>query len=123
MSRFATTISVLCVLACAVTMQAKSTTDANVLAGSWNCIAQDGPNGDIPFTLYFEKSSEGYTGSVSAQQGDTDLTSVTFENNHLKVDINTYDNDYKLNGTLANGKLSGTWYLNGKKQGPWSGKK
>ncbi|MEJ2010276.1 MAG: hypothetical protein P8Z30_19335 [Acidobacteriota bacterium] len=62
-------------------------------------------------------------GSVSAPQGDADLTSVTFKDNQLKIDIDAGASSYTLTGTLAKGKLTGTWYLDGQKQGAWKGSK
>lgn len=122
MRRFAV-MSVLCVLVFGLTLSAKEKANSSPLVGTWNCTAEDSQNGEIPFTLYLAQSSEGFTGSVSAPQGDADLTSVSFKDNHLKIDINGGDNDYTLTGTLANGKLTGTWYLNGQRQGAWKGSK
>lgn len=107
----------------AVTLQAKEKTNSNPLTGTWKCIAHGGKNGNIPFTLYIEHSSQGYTGTVSAPQGDTDLTSVTFKNKRLKIDIDTNVHNYALTATLAKGKLTGEWYLDGQKRGAWEGKK
>ena len=81
------------------------------------------PDGDIEFTLTFQESSEGLTGSVSAPQGDADFTSVSFKDNHLKIDINTGDSDYALTATYADGNLSGEWFRDNEKQGDWTGKK
>jgi len=122
MRRFAV-MSVLCVLVFGITLSAKEKANSSPLVGTWNCTAQGGQNGDIPFTLNLEQSSQGFTGTVSAPQGDADLTSVSFKDNHLQIDINGGDNDYTLTGTLAGGKLTGTWYLDGQKQGTWKGTK
>lgn len=116
-------MSVLCLLALGITLTAKEKTTTNPLVGTWNCTAVGGPNGDIPFTLYLDQSSQGLTGSVSAPQGDADLTSVNFKDNQLKIEIDTDEDNYTLTGTLAGGKLAGTWYLDGKKQGTWKGTK
>lgn len=116
-------ISAVCVLVCVVPLQAKTKANASPLAGTWNCVAQGGKNGNLPFTLYIDQSGQGYTGSVSAPQGDAPITSITFKNNHLKIDINTSEDDYALTGTLAGGKLSGEWYRDGQKQGSWQGKR
>ena len=63
------------------------------------------------------------TGTVSAPQGDADLTSVTFKDNKLKINIDTSAHSYSLAATLAKGKLSGEWYRDGQKEGTWEGKK
>jgi hypothetical protein len=55
--------------------------------------------------------------------GDTDLTTVTFKDNQLKIEIDTSNNTYSLTATLAAEKLTGEWSRNGQKQGTWEGKK
>ena len=117
-------MSVLCVLALCVAVQAKDKSSNSPLVGTWNCTAQGGENGDVAFTLTFEESESGLTGSVSAPQGDANLTSVTFKDNNLKIDINTGDDDYVLTATYADGKLTGgAWSRDGEKKGTWDGKK
>lgn len=116
-------MSALCVLVFAAVLQAKDKPNSSPLAGTWNCVAQGSANGDVSFTLYLEQSGQGYTGSVSAPQGDAPITSVTFKDNHLKIEIETSEDDYSLTATLADGKLSGLWYRDGQKRGPWHGKK
>ncbi len=122
MKRYAI-VPVLCILAFCVALRAADKTKTNPLVGTWNCTAHDPQNGDIGFTLTFEQSSEGLTGSVSAPQGDADFTSVSFKENHLKIDIDTGDTDYSLTATYADGKLSGEWFRDNEKQGSWDGKK
>jgi len=116
-------MSVLCTLVFAVALQAKDKANNSPLVGTWNCTAQGGQNGDVPFTLYLEQSGQGYTGNVSAPQGDAPITSITFKDNRLKIDINTDQDDYSLTATYADGKLSGEWFRDGQKQGSWQGKK
>lgn len=122
MKRFAV-MSVLCILAFAVALQAKDKADSSPVVGTWNCVAHGGENGDVSFTLYLQEASGSLTGTVSAPQGDADLTSVTFKDNKLKIDINTDDSNYSLTATLAGGKLAGEWSRDGQKQGTWEGKK
>ena len=122
MRRFAV-ISTLCVLALGITLYGQSKANTSPIAGTWNCVAHGGENGDVPFTLYLAHSSEGYTGTVSAPQGDADLTTVTFEDNQLKITIDTNENNYTLTATLDSGKLAGEWSVDSQKKGSWEGKK
>ena len=122
MRRFAF-IPVLCVLALGVTLYGQNRSSNSPIVGTWNCVAHGSENGDLPFTLYIEHSSEGYTGSVSAPQGDADLTTVTFKGNQLKITIDTGEDDYTLTATLADGKLAGEWSKDAEKKGAWEGKK
>ncbi|HZT69134.1 MAG TPA: hypothetical protein VFC10_05225 [Terriglobia bacterium] len=122
MRRFAVA-SVVCVLAFVVALQAKDKAGSNPIVGTWNCIAHGGENGDVSFTLYLQESAGGLTGTVSAPQGDADLSSVTFKDNKLKIDIDAGDSNYSLTATYAAGKLTGEWSRDGQKQGTWEGKK
>jgi hypothetical protein len=115
-------IPILCVMALGVALYGRNKSKSSPIVGTWTCVAHGGENGDIPFTLYIEHSSKGYTGTVSAEQGDTDLTSVMFNDDHLKITIDTGDSNYLLTGTLADGKLSGEWSRDGEKKGAWEGK-
>jgi hypothetical protein len=116
-------IPILFVMALGVTLYGQNKSNSSPIVGTWTCVAHGGENGDIPFTLYIGHSNKGYAGTVSAEQGDTDLTTVTFKDNHLKITIDTGDSDYVLTGTLADGKLSGEWSRDGEKKGAWEGKK
>jgi hypothetical protein len=117
-------IPVLCILAFCVALKAEDKAKTSPLVGTWNCTAHGGENGDVAFTMTFEQTENGMTGSVSAPQGDADLTSVSFEDNKLKVEIKTDENNYALTATYADGKLTnGEWSRDGEKQGTWEGKK
>ncbi|HET7215736.1 MAG TPA: hypothetical protein VFL79_19260 [Terriglobia bacterium] len=122
MRRFAV-VSALCILALGVTLFGQSKTDSSPIVGTWTCVAHGGENGDVAFTLSLEQSSDGYTGSVSAPQGDADLSSVTFADNQLKITIDADEHNYALNATLDSGKLAGEWLVDGQKKGAWEGKK
>jgi hypothetical protein len=122
MKRFAV-IPVLCILALSVTLHAKGKANNSPLVGTWNCVAHGTEEGDLPFTLYIEQSGDEFTGNVSAPQGDAGLSSVTFNDNHLKIAIDTEEHNYLLTATMAGGKLSGEWSVDGEKKGTWEGKK
>lgn len=107
----------------AVALQARQKSAASPVIGTWNCIAHGAPSGDIPFTLYLQKSPEGLTGTVSAPQGDTGLSSVTFKNNQIKITIDTAEYNYSLTATLAHGKLTGKWSRDDQTHGTWEGKR
>lgn len=122
MRRFAV-VSALCILALGVTLYGQDKTNSSPVAGTWNCIAHGGENGDVTFTLSIQQSDEGYTGSVSAPQGDADLTTVNFKDNQLKITIDTDEHNYVLTATLDSGKLAGEWLVDSQKKGNWEGKK
>lgn len=116
-------ISALCVLALGATLYAQDKANKSPVVGTWNCVAHGGENGDVPFTLYLDQSGDEFSGSVSAPQGSTGLSSVSFKDNHLKITIETDEHDYVLTATLTGGKLAGEWSLDGQQKGAWEGKK
>ena len=70
------------------------------VAGTWQCTAHGGTNGDIPFTLYLEQQGETVTGSVSSSMGDAEISSATFSKGALEIHINGGDTTYTLTGKL-----------------------
>lgn len=94
------------------------------VAGTWQCTAHGGPNGDLPFTLYLEQTNESVSGSISSPMGDTDLSSATFASGKLEIHINGGDENYTLTAKLENGALTGgEWSTDGGEKGTWEGKK
>ncbi len=93
------------------------------LTGTWECVAHGDPNGDIPFKLHMQQDGEGISGWASAPQGSANLSSASFADNHLKMEIDTDEDQYALTATLKAGKLAGAWQRNGQQMGTWEGKK
>jgi hypothetical protein len=92
------------------------------LAGTWECTAHGGPQGDLPFTLALEQSGEQVTGSVESPMGGTEITSATFKKKHLEIHIDTPQGSYDLTARLKKGKLAGEWTHDPDK-GTWEGSK
>lgn len=94
------------------------------LNGTWQCKSHGTPDGDTDFTLRLEQNGEKVTGSVSAPQGGTEITSATFKGNVLEIHIDTDSGTYVLTSVLKDGELTdGKVTLDGNKQGTWEGKK
>ena len=101
-----------------------SAQEAGPLTGTWECKSHGTSEGDLEFTLRLEQNGEKVTGSVSAPQGGTDLTSATFKDNVLEIHIDTDSGNYVLTAVLKNGALTdGKVTLDGNNQGTWEGKK
>jgi hypothetical protein len=116
----------LATLAFAVAAVAQEKKDAakGPVAGTWQCTAHGGPNGDLPFTLYLEQDGQNVSGSVSAPQGDTDIASATFTDGKLEIHINGGDENYVLTAKLEGEALTGgEWSTDGGEKGTWDGKK
>jgi len=93
------------------------------VAGTWECTAHGGENGDIPFTLYIDQDHETVTGSVSSTMGDADISEATFKDGKLEIHINGGDANYVLTAELHDGQLSGDWSNGDTEKGKWEGKK
>ena len=116
-------LAVLAFVAAAVAQDKKDAAKGPV-AGTWQCMAHGGPNGDLPFTLYLEQDGQNVTGSVSAPQGDADLASATFSGGKLEIHINGGDENYTLTAKLEGDALTGgEWSTEGGEKGTWEGKK
>lgn len=119
---FSLTLALL-TLAVTAVAQDKKSESGGPAAGTWQCTAHGGPNGDLPFSLYLEQKASAVTGSVSSALGDADIVSATFANGALEIHINGGDENYVLSGKLANGQFTGEWSTDGGDKGTWEGKK
>jgi hypothetical protein len=115
-------VALLALAAFAMAQDQKSDSAASI-AGTWQCTAHGGSNGDIPFTLYLEQTGETVTGSVSSSMGDAEISSGTFSKDALEIHINGGDTNYVLSGKLKDAALSGDWSSDGGEKGTWDGKK
>ena len=111
---------VVCLAAFAVGADKKG--KAGVMTGTWECTSHGSSQGDLPFTLYLEQNKEDVTGSVSSPMGGTEISSGSYKNKVLEIEINTPDRNYKLTGSLKKGQLTGEWSTDNEK-GTWEGKK
>lgn len=91
------------------------------VTGTWNCTAKGGPEGVTPFTLTLQQNGDSVDGSVTADQGATNING-SFTHGTLEIHINTDNGNYILTAKLEKGALSGTWAHNENK-GTWEGKK
>ena len=92
------------------------------LTGTWECTSHGSSRGDMPFTLDLQQEREIVSGSASSPIGSAELSSASFKNNTLQIQIDSDDADYVLTANLKDGKLSGEW-THGDEKGTWEGKK
>jgi hypothetical protein len=100
-----------------------ATSESHALTGTWQCMSHGGTQGNMQFTLDLEQNGTTVTGSVSSPLGDADISSATFKNNTLHIEINGDDTQYVLTGKYSDGKLSGNWSSTSGEKGTWDGKK
>ena len=92
------------------------------LTGTWECISHGSSRGDMAFTLDLQQEKDTVAGSVTSPIGSSDLSSASFKNKTLEIQIESDKGDYVLTGKLKDGKLSGDW-THGDEKGSWEGKK
>ncbi len=93
------------------------------LTGTWECMSHGAAQGDLAFTLYLEQNKEIITGSVSSPIGAGEITSGSFRNKFLELQIDTEKGNYVILGKLEKGRFSGTWSLDNGEKGTWEGEK
>lgn len=106
-----------------VSAAAEKKTKPGQLTGTWECMSHGSVEGDLAFTLYLEQQKEVVTGTVSSPIGAGDITSGSFKNKFLELQIDTEKGNYVILGKLEKGGLSGTWSLDNGEKGTWEGKK
>ena len=92
------------------------------LAGTWECTAHGGAQGDMPFTLYLEQTKDTLTGSVSSPMGGTQISAGTVKKTDIEIHFDTPQGNYQLTGRLKKGELSGKWSSD-TESGMWEGRK
>ena len=93
------------------------------LTGTWECMSHGGTEGDMAFTLYLEQSNEVVTGSVSSPRGAAQVTTGSFKEKLMELQIDSEQGLYVVMGKLQKGQLGGTWSLDNGEKGTWEGKK
>jgi hypothetical protein len=95
----------------------------HTLTGTWQCTSHGGSQGTMAFTLDLEQNGTTVTGSVSSPLGDADISSATFKNNTLHIEIDGGDSQYVLTAKYSGGTLTGNWTSTAGDKGTWTGKK
>jgi len=79
-----------------------------VLNGDWNSIATT-PNGDLSLTLALKQEGDAVTGTLVSPEGSVPLLKGTFNGGKLNFEVKLGENLYRVDLTLADGKLRGSW--------------
>jgi hypothetical protein len=96
---------------------------SHALTGTWQCMSHGGTQGAMQFTLDLEQNGTTVRGSVSSPIGDADISSATFRNNTLHIEIDGDDTQYVLTANYSGGRLAGSWSSTSGEKGTWTGKK
>jgi hypothetical protein len=79
-----------------------------LLNGDWNSIATT-PNGDLSLTLTLKQEGDTVTGTLGSSEGSVPLLKGIFNGGKLNFEVKLGDNLYRVDFTLADGKLRGSW--------------
>lgn len=93
------------------------------ITGTWTCLSHGGADGDSNFTLDLQQDGEKVSGSIDSPQGGMDITSGTFKDDTLEIDLDTPQGSYVIKGKLKDGQLTGNVTLDAKPHATWEGKK
>ena len=90
------------------------------LQGSWNAVAVT-PDGTRPFQLVLKQSGDIISGNIVTPEGNIPVKKAAFANNVLTLEIEYGGGSYRIEASLANGKLAGKWSsASGAESGAWS---
>ena len=96
--------------------------DTGSLSGPWERILY-GFQGNSPCAFYFHQNQNDLTGVFSLQWGGAAITSATFKNDGLEVQIDTPLGNFLFSGRLNQETLSGEWSTDTGLKGIWQMKK
>jgi hypothetical protein len=90
------------------------------LQGTWNAVAVT-PDGTRPFQLVLKQSGDMISGNIVTPDGNIPVKKAAFANNMLTLEIEYGGGSYRIEASLANGKLAGKWSsASGAESGAWS---
>ena len=88
------------------------------LSGEWEAVA-DANGQPFPFVLTLKVEGEKVTGSSSSQLGDANISTGTWKEGKLSLQIEGANGVTTLNAVVVDGKLSGEFDYAGQLQGKW----
>ena len=94
-------------------------TPAQVLQGTWHCIAKGRSGNEQSFTMTLNLQGTDVTGSASP--GEPVVTGGTFKDGKLRIDLQLGKDKYVFSATLSHETLSGEYrQVNGTSSGAWA---
>ena len=91
--------------------------------GEWQCISHGTEDVNVPFTLQLQASSGRMSGWLSVSSGSIPLTSMSYLQGRLNIELDTNSGQYALTAVVNGDRLNGTWKKNGQQVGTWEGEK
>jgi len=88
------------------------------LNGQWDAVA-DANGQEFPFTLVLKIEGEKVSGSSSSQLGESNVSSGTWKDGRLSLQLESQSGVVTLNAVVIDGKLSGEYDYASQLQGKW----
>jgi SAM-dependent methyltransferase len=90
------------------------------IVGLWNAVAKS-PDGDLQIQMEFKLDGKTLVGFFTTQDGTIPLPKLDFTNDKLSFEVENMGGTYRIELTLVNNKLAGTWSaVAGSESGPFS---
>ena len=89
------------------------------LTGTWQCVAHNSVQGDVPSTLKLEQTKEAVSGTLTNSSGEYPLSSASYKKGMFEFHLDAPDGSYVATGKLKDGKLSGHWSKGQEAEGEW----
>jgi hypothetical protein len=90
------------------------------LQGTWNAVAVT-PEGNRPFQLVLNQSGDVISGNIVTPEGNIPIKKAAFASSMLTLEVEYGGGSYRIEASLANGKLAGKWSsASGSESGAWS---
>ena len=96
---------------------------ADVATGKWKCVAKGLPDGDVEFAMELVQSGESLTGTISAENGSTEISNAKIHEGKFEFTVHTSDAQYTVTGSVEGSRISGEWKDDQQHSGTWSGQK
>ena len=94
------------------------------VSGDWQCVAADMPIGDITWTLSIKEEGGELSGGISSEDlGSFRLADPKLDGDTLVFVFYPYGYHVTVTTKLREGKLTGTWQIDGGSGGEFSGEK
>jgi hypothetical protein len=93
---------------------------SSVIEGTWNTVAVS-PDGNLSFQSVFKLVGGALSGQLVTPDGTIPVQKLSFSDNRLSFEVDYMGGTYRIEGVLANGKLTGRWSaVTGSETGTWS---
>lgn len=91
------------------------------VAGKWNLIVPMRDGGELKAVLMIKQAGSGYTGTISTEQGDAELTEIKVTDSDFTCKIPVDAVTYEISATVTGDSMKGKYKVNDRDGGPFTG--